>query len=417
MNFLPAPGAPVSKPTLFAALAGALGGLLSFFVGEITNALFNSQRGATSWSELVWSSALWSGAIGLTIGVAILIYDNRASLRGQWHRDVLRALPLFFALSFAGGAAGQLAYLGVQNSFTRGIGWSLMGAGVGVGIGVLRRDPKQAGRGALGGALGGFAGGFLFNALAMISVAGDGSFSRLVGQILMGALVAGLMRVVQEALKDAYLLGVSTGPYEGKEYPLNTARVSVGRASDNDISLFREETGPLHLGALIFQNENWYWQGEAVEINGAPQSNALLASGDTLQLGATRFRFKTRAGEAAKAPTSSATARTVPAPIVPERAPSFALLLASGEKLRVPDSTVPISVGRAAQNGLVLSDAGVSSHHATLQVAQNRLQVCDLNSTNGTFVNGVKIAPQTPQPLQIGDRVRFGSLEITVVAA
>ncbi len=411
-----------------AALAGAGGGLLSYFVGEIVgNFVDAGGQGASGPLDVLLSSALWSGAIGLVLGAAILIYDNFQSLRGQWHRDVLGGLPLFFGLSFLGGAAGQLAYSVVQNSLTRGIGWALMGAGVGVGVGILRRDKTQALRGALGGGIGGFLGGFIFDGLALISTAGNGSFSRLAGQILMGALIALLMRVVQDALKSAWLLGVSTGPYEGKEYPLNTARVSVGRAPSNDISLFREETVPAQLGALVFQGGNWHWQGNAVDINGAMQSAACLENGDTLQLGATRFRFKTRSGQSApltpqasSAPHPEVLAAPSAAPLIPaaspEASPGWALETTNGQLLRVPNSRGPISIGRTAQNSLVLADEGVSSRHATLQMSGEKLMICDLDSTNGTFVNSAKIAPHSPQPLQIGDRVRFGNFETTLRA-
>lgn len=452
-----------------AVLAGAGGGLLSFVAGEVFHALFGSEAYGGSYLDVLRSAALWSGVIGLPLGVTILIHDNFQSLRGQWYRDVLPAMPLFFGLGFCGGVAGQLAYSLGQNSLTRGIGWAIIGAGVGVGIGLLRRDHAQSKRGALGGALGGFAGGWLFNGLALLSDAGGGAFSRFVGQIIMGALIALLMRVVQEALKDAYLLGVSAGPYEGKEYPLNTARVSVGRAQGNDISLFREEIVPAQLGALVFGGGGWSWQGQAVDINGALQSQAPLAPGDTLQLGATRFRFYWRGAKtSAAAPDTSLSgfnassnasvsngamisnlsnastvgsnapigpinaAPPVPAapPTPPRQAlwprsnpakvaasglsPVFVLRAADDETLSIRDGAEAVSVGRAAQNDLILADSGVSSSHATLQNQGGQLWVCDLNSTNGTFVNDGKIPPQTPQLLRLGDRVRFGKVETVV---
>jgi uncharacterized membrane protein len=429
---------PFSKRSLWAALAGAGGGLLSFFVGELVAALAWSEEGASSLGELLLSSALWSGAIGLTIGAALLVHSNVESLRGQWHRDLLVGLPLFFILSFAGGIAGQLAYTLQQNPLTRGIGWALMGASSGIGIGLLRRDMIQAGRGACGGAIGGFIGGFIFDGLTLISSAGGGSFSRLIGQIIMGALIALLMKVVQESLKSAWLLGISTGPYEGKEYPLNTARVTVGREDSNAIALFREREMAAQLGALVFQNGSWMWQGTAVPINGAFLDNAVLNPGDTLQLGTTRFRFQSRSVKTASnypgvshesahpaAYSSPATPpRTVanvgPTPIPSSSPaappPTFALMALSGQLLRLPDLSSPVTVGRIADNGLVLSDAGVSSRHARLEMASGTLCITDLGSTNGTFINGTKIPPQTLKTLRVGDRIRFGSLEYTLRA-
>lgn len=424
-------------------MAGAGGGLLSYFVGEISGGWMDNPQGISSLVDLFIGSALWSGSIGLTIGAAILIYDNLSSLRGQWHRDLLGGLPLFFSLSFLGGLAGQLAYSIMPNSLTRGIGWSLMGASIGIGIGVLRRDITQAGRGALGGAIGGFLGGFIFDGLTLISSAGNGSLSRLVGQILMGALIALLMRVVQEALKSAWLLGISTGSYEGKEYPLNTARVTVGRDDSNAIALYREAELPAKMGALVFENQSWKWQGAPILINGTMQSDAALNPGDTLQLAQTRFRFlnrsvKSAANEshfspAAMPPSAPYAAplgqtnlpptvvvppavATPPAATVPVVIPSFALMALSGQLLRLPDLSSPVSVGRVEGNRLVLADEGVSSRHAAFHLERGVLYVTDVGSTNGTFVNGVKLAAQTPQPLRIGERVKFGRLEYSLRA-
>ena len=434
---------PFSAGSLWAALAGAGGGLLSFPVGEIVGNLTGatSDVPATDTIGLIVGAALWSGAIGLTIGAAILVYDNLHSLRGQWHRDLWLALPLLFALSFMGGVAGQISFTLIQNSITRGIGWALMGAAVGVGVGAVRRDMLQAARGAMGGALGGFIGGFIFDGLLAISDAGGGSLSRLVGQIVMGALIALLMRVVQDALKSAWLLGISSGPYEGKEYPLNTARVSVGRDDSNAIALFREESLPPKMGALVFQNQTWFWKGEAIGINGVPQENAPVQAGDTLQIGATKFRFQSRSAHSnaptyrappvvpaplayvpppQSAPTvadwGSAPTNSAHAPTIRATTPSLSLTSLGGKTLAIPSCEQPITLGRTGANAVVIADAGVSSRHAQLQWKMGALYLCDLGSTNGTFVNGEKLAPNVERKLNVGDRLRFGKLDFVVRA-
>lgn len=449
---------PFSAGSLWAALAGAGGGLLSFPVGEFVGSLTGARSGAPAPDIIGFfvRSALWSGAIGLTIGAAILIYDNLRSLRGQWHRDLLLALPLFFALSFVGGVAGQTSYLFVQNSITRGIGWALMGAAVGVGLGFVRRDMLQSARGAMGGALGGFIGGFVFDGLTSISDAGgDGAFSRFVGQIIMGALIALLMRVVQDAMKDAWLLGISSGTYEGKEYPLNTARVSVGRDESNAISLFRDTKLPAKLGALVSQNGQWFWQGEAIEINGVPCENAPISPGDTLKIGTTQFRFQSKSGKsnaptyqpppiaspiyapspanlpapsnaptvagwapppAATAPASPSFSAPANAPTIRATMPTFALSSLQGKSLAIPACEQPASIGRMGNSAIVVADAGVSSRHAQLQWRNGALQITDLGSTNGTFVNGEKLEQHVARRLNVGDRVRLGKLDFVLRA-
>lgn len=50
----------------------------------------------------------------------------------------------------------------------------------------------------------------------------------------------------------------------------------------------------------------------------------------------------------------------------------------------------------------------VSRNHARIVAEQRRYYVVDLNSSNGTFVNEERLAPQTPRLLRDGDQVRLG---------
>ena len=67
-----------------------------------------------------------------------------------------------------------------------------------------------------------------------------------------------------------------------------------------------------------------------------------------------------------------------------------------------------ITIGRAPDNQIQISDSSVSGRHATLTLLADRYRLTDLNSTNGTQVNG---EPITEVTLQVGDRVRFGIVE------
>jgi hypothetical protein len=68
-----------------------------------------------------------------------------------------------------------------------------------------------------------------------------------------------------------------------------------------------------------------------------------------------------------------------------------------------------VRIGRQEDNDLVVSDPGVSRHHAEVV---NRGGVCtlhDLGSTNGTFVNG---SPVTEHDLRDGDQISLGSTSV-----
>jgi pSer/pThr/pTyr-binding forkhead associated (FHA) protein len=72
-----------------------------------------------------------------------------------------------------------------------------------------------------------------------------------------------------------------------------------------------------------------------------------------------------------------------------------------------------LSVGRTKENDLVVDDASISKHHATLTVnPEGKFLIADTGSTNGTFVNGERIAYGRAIDVGDRDRVKFGSVEV-----
>lgn len=76
-------------------------------------------------------------------------------------------------------------------------------------------------------------------------------------------------------------------------------------------------------------------------------------------------------------------------------------------------SSSALSIGRAPDNQVVLSDPQSSSHHAELRPDAQGYVIVDLGSTNGTFVNEQRLAPQSPRLLMPGDVVRIGATSYT----
>ena len=68
-------------------------------------------------------------------------------------------------------------------------------------------------------------------------------------------------------------------------------------------------------------------------------------------------------------------------------------------------------IGKAQDNDLVLTDDTVSRHHCELVRAPDGLHVRDLESTNGTRVDGTRVREATIQP---GSVLRVGEVEISV---
>jgi pSer/pThr/pTyr-binding forkhead associated (FHA) protein len=66
------------------------------------------------------------------------------------------------------------------------------------------------------------------------------------------------------------------------------------------------------------------------------------------------------------------------------------------------------TIGRGANNDVVLKDPSVSSMHAKIVYQNGSWRILNLLSTNGTFINGKK---QTISPLKPGDKIRLGRIE------
>jgi pSer/pThr/pTyr-binding forkhead associated (FHA) protein len=69
------------------------------------------------------------------------------------------------------------------------------------------------------------------------------------------------------------------------------------------------------------------------------------------------------------------------------------------------------TVGRAPRADFILDVALVSRLHCRLTAAAENLEVVDLSSTNGTFVNDKRVAKAR---LKTGDRLRIGRVELRV---
>jgi len=65
-----------------------------------------------------------------------------------------------------------------------------------------------------------------------------------------------------------------------------------------------------------------------------------------------------------------------------------------------------LTVGRDATNEIVINDAEISRRHARLTFQGGKYVLEDLGSTNGTFVNGQRLAG--PRVLKAGEVVQFG---------
>src|SRR5512139_172638 len=71
------------------------------------------------------------------------------------------------------------------------------------------------------------------------------------------------------------------------------------------------------------------------------------------------------------------------------------------------------TLGRRPYNDVVIDNLAVSGEHAALQMTGSEVTLEDLNSTNGTYVNGKAIKKQA---LQNGDTIEVGKYKIKFVS-
>jgi pSer/pThr/pTyr-binding forkhead associated (FHA) protein len=74
-----------------------------------------------------------------------------------------------------------------------------------------------------------------------------------------------------------------------------------------------------------------------------------------------------------------------------------------------PNLNDPLDVDLTLEDQRTMS---VSRRHARIVAVNGRHMIKDLGSSNGLFINGSRLMPNHAQPLQLGDSVSFGSLEV-----
>lgn len=118
---------------------------------------------------------------------------------------------------------------------------------------------------------------------------------------------------------------------------------------------------------------------------------------------------KMPAGEAAAVPAPSPASKPAKEPST-GRVPTH-LIITSGPKtgLEVPlGSADSLSIGRSSESGLVIRDDYTSSHHARLSKRGDIWTIQDLDSTNGTYLDGRRLADK-PLQVAIGTPIKVGA--------
>ncbi len=206
-------------------------------------------------------------------------------------------------------------------------------------------------------------------------------------------------------------LRIEQGPAAGRVFTLAEGAITIGRQEGNTIALddrqlsrnhARVANGPDGPTIIDLDSANGTYVND--QRIGTPQP---LHPGDRLRLGETLLLVE---GDQAAGADPGATvlvplpqARTAPIPAIRANLPR----LIRQDTLQVYALDQPeITIGRQADNAIVLTDTQVSRQHTRLTVAGTDVTIADLNSANGTRVNGTPIAG--PTPLHDGDTIQIG---------
>ena len=105
------------------------------------------------------------------------------------------------------------------------------------------------------------------------------------------------------------------------------------------------------------------------------------------------------------------TEEKVIAPIIAKPAGPSVLLSLQGRTMPFVITQNETTIGRHDSNDIPIPEQTVTGKHAKIVLENGILTLVDLGSTNGTFVNGVRIRSHE---LKSGDRFRLGNVEMTL---
>ena len=111
-------------------------------------------------------------------------------------------------------------------------------------------------------------------------------------------------------------------------------------------------------------------------------------------------------------PVGARNGKSLPESLPESAAPSGQLVAIAGKYVgttfAIPNQEAAIGRDRSCEVALPL-DVSASRRHATIQYRENRPELVDHNSSNGTYINGTRLAPEMPHPVRPGDEIEIGA--------
>jgi pSer/pThr/pTyr-binding forkhead associated (FHA) protein len=432
------------RELFFKALAGLLGGAIGWIPVEIATHGHSLTEQESTWTVLagIVSVALVAGMIG---GMILAAQDNSFELTPRAMRRfrlgfvicLVLALPetyysdLIFSRVLREGGWG-VDHPGSELYLVAGrlLGWSFMGLMLGVGVGLASSSLQNVLKGALGGLIGGFVGGAGFDLIGSLSPSGLGP--RLIGFCVIGLAIGFFIGLVQQLTKSAWL-AVEAGRLRGRQFRLEGKTLTLGRAEENSVGLFGDPGVQARHAIILHQGDSYTLKNLAVQagtlVNGNRIESMPLHDGDQVKISNYELTFHLR--PAKQVPRSAAVglpaiegsagvnsigavvtntnSRVADLTATAAGATKAYLLDAGGRQLALRPGSL-IRIGRAQDNDIVVADASVSRHHASIEYRNEGFLLRDLGSQNGTWVGDQRV---TEAPLSRGDALRLGDAFFT----
>lgn len=215
----------------------------------------------------------------------------------------------------------------------------------------------------------------------------------------------------------------------GNVYTLRPGVNTVGRLNA-DVLLSDPSVSRSH--ARIFVQNGTVTVEDVGSTNGTfvngqkltPQAPVPLTDGAEITFGATKLTLR-MPGAATVAPPAPEPSLAASAPVTQtltvtvegevaasaaeeEEAEVVAYWCSDDGVMRIPLSPGMYTIGRRPSNHIVIPDPYVSGNHAILLVEPDLVNIEDVGSTNGTFVDDTKLIPHVAAPLPFGVKVQIG---------
>lgn len=459
-----------SERVTFGLIFGALGGFFGWLIVDPALSLVHDiqkdasghwiQTAVTPAQDLLFFALV---AICIVLGLAFADALRSGSKKGFW-RDAGIGAGVALCAGILGDRLGnqffsmvlgmslQDAYANMSHDFTilprliigRAIGWMIVGGFLGLSGGIARSSAQKMKLGFLGGLVGGFLGGLVFEPAGLLF--GSGMVSRMLSLTVIGGFIGGSVALVEDLFKHAWVI-VLVGRNEGRQVILSKPVSTVGRDELSDIGVFGDRSVAMHHADIVKESGHYevidQSNGLGLSVNRKPVLKQILRDGDVIQMGGKQLEFHEKSSRhpielpAEEIPETPVAQTPLPSNICPYcgqpkdpvtgacacSVPAEPTAGVTGNVLQTGTRVTALAgpyagqsfslsggilrIGREEGREICLSSDGtISRRHATLQISGGKAILQDEGSSNGTYVNGVRV---TQKDLIPGDVIQIGS--------